>query len=140
MAGPMIIGGARGVGGCLGAAGFTFCSSLNRCVRAWEEPCPAGGVPVAAPVRMAGTAFGQRFAPVGGVSAVGGMRFMGGTARTPVNAAYTVGTPVNAAYTVGGRIPIASPYTVGGRVAFNTPYTVGARVPRAGFASAGFFG
>ena len=34
------IGGETDEHGCLGAAGYKWCESLQKCLRTWEEPCP----------------------------------------------------------------------------------------------------
>ncbi len=34
------IGGETDEHGCLGSAGYTWCDSLQKCLRTWEEPCP----------------------------------------------------------------------------------------------------
>jgi len=44
-AGLAPIGGQRDAGGCATGGGYSFCASLNKCVRPWETPCPAGGTP-----------------------------------------------------------------------------------------------
>jgi len=35
-----VIGGLLPGEKCLGSAGYSWCASLSKCVRAWEEPCP----------------------------------------------------------------------------------------------------
>ena len=37
---PKPIGGTKDAHGCLTAAGYTWCSTLNKCVRSSETPCP----------------------------------------------------------------------------------------------------
>ncbi len=39
--GVAVVGGDRDVHGCIGSAGYTWCTTLNKCVRSWEEKCPA---------------------------------------------------------------------------------------------------
>jgi len=34
-----LIGGAKDEGGCLIAAGYSWCERKNKCLRTWEEPC-----------------------------------------------------------------------------------------------------
>jgi hypothetical protein len=34
------IGGDKDANGCLTAGGYTWCATLNKCVRKWETPCP----------------------------------------------------------------------------------------------------
>lgn len=41
-----IVGGDKDIHGCIGSAGYTWCASLNQCIRSWETTCPA---PVACP-------------------------------------------------------------------------------------------
>ena len=35
----MVIGGDVDEGGCLIAAGYTWCEPKQKCLRVWEEPC-----------------------------------------------------------------------------------------------------
>lgn len=37
--GQKLIGGDKDKGGCLIAAGYSWCEEKNKCVRVWEEPC-----------------------------------------------------------------------------------------------------
>lgn len=37
---PNLIGGDKDVHGCLIAAGYSWCQTLNKCLRPWETPCP----------------------------------------------------------------------------------------------------
>lgn len=34
-----IVGGDRDVHGCIGSAGYSWCSAKNKCLRVWEEKC-----------------------------------------------------------------------------------------------------
>jgi hypothetical protein len=34
------IGGDKDANGCLIAGGYTWCATLNKCIRSWETPCP----------------------------------------------------------------------------------------------------
>jgi hypothetical protein len=38
---PELIGGDRDEHGCLGSAGYTWCEEKKKCLRTWEEECPA---------------------------------------------------------------------------------------------------
>ncbi len=61
-----IVGGDRDAHGCIGSAGYTWCSSLNQCIRSWETTCPVpptgtfGATPLSgsAPLTVAFTAEG----------------------------------------------------------------------------------
>jgi len=37
----MLIGGDKDEGGCLIGAGYSWCETLQQCVRPWETPCEA---------------------------------------------------------------------------------------------------
>jgi hypothetical protein len=39
--GAIFLGADKDRHGCLPSAGFSWCESKNRCIRAWEEPCRA---------------------------------------------------------------------------------------------------
>lgn len=36
-----LIGNDKDEHGCIGSAGYTWCAVKNKCLRIWEEPCPA---------------------------------------------------------------------------------------------------
>lgn len=38
---PKIIGGDKDIHGCYIAAGYQWCESKHKCIRPWEESCPA---------------------------------------------------------------------------------------------------
>ncbi len=40
---PLIVGGDLDIHGCKASAGYTWCSSNNKCIRSWEEPCEGTG-------------------------------------------------------------------------------------------------
>ena len=42
---PQIVGGDRDAHGCIGSAGYSWCAAKNKCLRPWEEPCEAAGIP-----------------------------------------------------------------------------------------------
>ncbi|MDD5146422.1 MAG: hypothetical protein PHN39_01605, partial [Candidatus Pacebacteria bacterium] len=35
-----IVGGDKDEHGCIGSAGYSWCSAKNKCLRVWEEDCP----------------------------------------------------------------------------------------------------
>ena len=35
-----LVGSDRDAHGCIGSAGYTWCEAKQKCIRAWEEPCP----------------------------------------------------------------------------------------------------
>jgi hypothetical protein len=36
-----VLGGDKDEHGCIGSAGYTWCSEKNKCLRIWEEDCPS---------------------------------------------------------------------------------------------------
>lgn len=38
------VGGQQDAHGCLTGAGYTWCESLGKCVRPWEEQCPPASI------------------------------------------------------------------------------------------------
>ena len=56
-----LIGGQTDDNGCLTAAGFEWCSSLNECVRSWETPCESLITPSELGGRCSASAAGTSF-------------------------------------------------------------------------------
>lgn len=38
---PAVLGGDKDEYGCIGSAGYTWCEAKGKCLRVWEEACPA---------------------------------------------------------------------------------------------------
>lgn len=45
-----LVGGDKDEHGCIGSAGYAWCESKQKCLRNWEEPCPAELEPTPTPV------------------------------------------------------------------------------------------